>query len=98
MNNVDYKTLKVGDEFFECQYGINIHCRVLSDVIVSDYYDEFSKRNRTQYKWTAENVCNQEKIDFLITEGLECYGPRLYNSPQYARFKDGDMIFEFYGQ
>lgn len=98
MRDVDYTMLKVGDEFFECESGINIHCRVTSDVTVDDYYDDFSKENRKQYRWTAVNVYNDEEISYLITEGLEHYGPRLYSSPQYATVKNGNMEFKFYGQ
>lgn len=83
----EVKDLKVGDIIYECEYGTNIEVRVLSTPGRSQATEHLDYR--TQWSWKAENTQTGEVIDYLLTEGLSHYGPRLYRQPQYARVVDG---------
>lgn len=85
-------TFKVGDVFYECQSGANIEARVVEAPKMTRTDD-----GKTQWSWVAENTQNGERIDYLLTEGMTHYGPRLYRSPQYVRFRDGELIFPLVG-
>lgn len=86
-------TFKVGDIFYECQSGANIEARVIEapkKLVTGD--------GQTQWSWAAENTQNGERIDYLMTEGLPHYGPRLYREPQYCRFHNGELVFPLLGR
>ena len=87
--------LKVGDVIYECEGGINIEVRVESVPV-----EEEGHEGRRFWCWTAENTQDGTTINYSLTEGLSCYGPRLYRSPQYARIdpKTKEFIFELYGE
>lgn len=85
--------LQVGDIFYECEYGTNIEARITSAPVES-FSESLGKR---QWKWTAENTQNGKVIDYLLTEGLSHYGPRLYRQPQYIRFEDGKTTIPLMG-
>lgn len=78
---------EIGDIFYECEAGMNIEARVKTKPVseMTDIVGEMRK----QWRWTAENTQSGEEIAYLLTDGLSCYGPRLYRSPQYVMFKDG---------
>ena len=76
-----YKELKIGDVFYECQSGHNLKMIVTSTPIIKD----------GKITWTAKNMLGDE-VDYLVTEGLEHYCPRIYDRPQYVSIKDGKMI------
>lgn len=91
MNRLQLKDLKVGNIFYECQYGINIEFEV-SEVPVSSTVNLMGKE-RTQWTWKAKTKKGIEE-DFLLTEGLEHYGPKLYRAPQYVKVrKDGSLYY-----
>lgn len=86
-------TFKVGDIFYECQYGANLEARVTEAPTLKTLED-----GRRQWSWTAENTQNGEKIEYLVTEGLEHYGPRIYEEPQYFRFRDEELFYPLVGE
>lgn len=64
------------------QYG-NIELKVLEEPI-----ETFSESlNAHQLKWVCSAIASGEKLEYLITEGLEHYGPSLYNFPAYTFFQ-----------
>ena len=66
------KDLKVGDVFYECAAGYNLEMNVVDPIV---YENE-------QWKWVAEDV-DRNRVNYLITDGYEHYGPRIYKEPQY---------------
>jgi len=47
-----------------------------------EVYSESLQKN--QLMWTGINTSNGEEDNFLITEGLEHYGPSIYSYPAYV--------------
>ncbi len=88
----EIKDLKIGNIHYECQYGYNVKAQVISEPEPIVGVDE-----KPAWKWTAVNTQNGEEIEYMLTEGLSHYGPRLYWMPQYARFNDGKMVYELVG-
>ena len=85
--------IKIGTVFYECQSGMNIKARATTDPVSSEGID-----GRTYWQWKAVNVINDSEILYGLTEGLEHYGPRLYDSPQYiSRNSSGKMVFKLLG-
>lgn len=77
-------SFEIGDKYYECEMGINIECTVCSKPeCIGD----------GTWVWTAlDDVGN--RIDYRWTEGIsDCYGPRLYTSPQYCRIVGGVPVF-----
>lgn len=92
MSDLSPSDIKVGDIFYECEAGMNIEAKVTVAPIVSNEFE-----GRKQWSWKAENTQNGDTIDYLITEGLEHYGPRLYRQPQYCRVSNGEISFPLLG-
>jgi len=87
------KDLKIGNITYECQYGYNIKAKVTSEPEQVCGVDE-----KPAWKWKAVNTQNGEEIEYMLTEGLSHYGPRLYWMPQYAKFdKEKGFVYELYG-
>jgi len=84
--------LNIGDIIYECQYGENIEVRLTSNPVESPGFDDHK-----QWSWTAENTQNGEVINYLVTENLSHYGPRLYRTPQYCRIVNGVAQYKLYG-
>lgn len=84
--------LKIGDLFYECEGGMNIEAKVTEAVTEHEGFE-----GRKQWKWKAVNTQNGEEIDYLLTDGLSHYGPRIYGQPQYCHVKDGEFTFPLYG-
>ena len=84
--------LNVGDIFYECQSGMNIEAKVVTQPTSENI--DISGKERIQWKWLAVNTTTKEEIDYCLTEGLEHYGPRLYSEPQYVYVKDGNFEFK----
>lgn len=85
--------LAMGDVFYECEAGFNIEARVLTAPVE----DEKKVDGLRSWTWEAENTQDGSKINYRLTERLSHYGPRLYRSPQYATFKDGELSFKLVG-
>jgi len=84
--------LSVGDVIYECEMFMNVEARVTevpTCVVGQD--------GRKQWRWKAENTQNGSLIDYLLTEGLSHYGPRLYRNPQYAKIVEGKPVFKLVG-
>lgn len=88
MSKIKPQSIKPGDLFYECASGMNIEAVAVSPVVESK--SNFDK-DRKQWSWTARNTQTGDLINYLQTEGLEHYGPRLYSSPQYVRLMDKDF-------
>ena len=79
----ELKEMKVGEVYYESsQYG-NIKFTVKSAPV--ETYNEGLQRN--QIRWVGA-VEGSEDIHFLTTEGLEHYGPRIYDFPAYVGVKE----------
>jgi hypothetical protein len=83
----EVKDLKAGDVIYECQYATNIEVRLKSAPKLIGMVD-----GRNQWEWCGENTQTGEVIDYLLTEGLSHYGPRLYRKPQYVRFSGNGQV------
>jgi hypothetical protein len=64
--------LNVGDVFYEFAYGENLEMTVVEEVT----------HENGQYRWIAEDK-NGERFNYLITDGYEHYGPKIYSMPAY---------------
>lgn len=69
----DPMVLKVGDVFYESDYGINYKMTVTK----APSFDN------DQWRWEAKNSAGSE-VGYLITKGFEHYGPRIYTFPAYT--------------
>lgn len=69
---INLDELKVGDVFYECEYGTNLRMVVTKPIIFEN----------DQWKWKAIDEDGKE-VDYLITKGYEHYGPKLYSYPAY---------------
>jgi len=49
-------------------------------------------------EWGAVNTENSEPIAYLLTEGFEHYGPRIYAQPEYGYLKEGEWVTPLLGQ
>lgn len=85
-------SLSVGDVFYECEGGMNLESRVTEAPVETKGYE-----GRKKWTWKAVNTQNGGEINYLLTEGLSHYGPRLYRQPQYCRFINGEMDFPLLG-
>ena len=85
--------LRPGDVFYECESGMNIRARVTTLPLVGD--DGYE--GRRVLRWEAENTESGEPISYMLTEGLDHYGPRIYDAPQYARAKGGEWEYPLVG-
>jgi hypothetical protein len=64
--------LYIGSVFYECEYGMNLR-------MVTETRPIFENG---QWKWTARDP-DDELTYYLVTEGYEHYGPKLYSEPIY---------------
>ena len=69
---------EVGDIIYECSSGANVEVRIETKPV-----EVVVHKTRRALKWTATNTETGALIEYLITEGLEFYGPRLYRRPMY---------------
>ena len=72
--------LEIGDVFYECEYGINLRMTVQTKPI----------KENGQWTWKASTK-DGEEVSYLITEGLEHYGPRIYKTPMYLNMTDASV-------
>lgn len=86
MANFDYKKLKSGDVFYECSGGINIQAQAITSPVF----------NNDKWEWSAINMKTGEMISYMINVNYSHYGPKLYDSPQYVKIKDGEITVEYH--
>lgn len=82
---IDPKNLKIGELLYEYGYGHEIVSEVITTPISKevDMGDKFYK----QWSWKSKVVDSDSTIDYLITIGLEHYGPNIYDYPAYRIMK-----------
>lgn len=80
--------LQVGDIVYSCPQGQNIEIVITTAPYVDGEFD-----GRPKWRWQAK-LRSGEIVGYLLTEGLEHYGPRIYRGPQYVSLKDGAWHFE----
>jgi hypothetical protein len=84
--------LKAGTLFYECQSGLNIEAACLAAPAVSEGHG-----GRQHWTWPARNTQTGEVISYALTEGLEHYGPRIYEAPQYCGMRNASIVFPLMG-
>lgn len=65
------KELNVGDVFYERVWGDLLKMTVVEDVV----------QENGQWRWVAESDVG-ERIDYLLTDGYEHYGPKIYREDE----------------
>lgn len=78
--SLSYKELneiKIGDIFYECSQYCNIKFTVKTLPV------EIQNGDLTQLQWIGK-VEGEGDINYLITKGLEHYGPKIYKIPAYV--------------
>ena len=79
---IDYKNLKMGDVFYEYNpYAAGTLMYTVTEEPESQLVDLLGN-DMTQWKWVGTDE-NGNKRNFLVTEGLEHYGPKLSYEPDY---------------
>jgi hypothetical protein len=77
------KTIQVGDTLFDCSGGSNIEFSVTEGPT-----ETFSPElDSNQLRWKGVKPDGAE-MNFLITETLTHYGPRIYNHKAYTEPED----------
>lgn len=90
---MNYKTIRSGQLFYEQGALHSIEAVATQDCHKSGELD-----GRDQFRWTARNTQTGEEIDYLVTEGLEHYGPRVSAEPAYVRRnEDGSRTYPILG-
>lgn len=79
------KNLKAGMSIWECEYGINIPLLVLEDAV------ENTDSQGTFWICKVQNIRHGSKMNLMVREGYEHYGPKLYDEPAYF---DGNEEYE----
>ena len=92
IRDTEIMSLAVGDIIYECEMGMNLEARVTTAPIEEEGFE-----GRKKWSWTAKNTQNGQEINYLITEGMSHYGPRLYREPQYCGFANGEITFPLVG-
>lgn len=102
MSSIGFKQVaafKPGDIFYECEYGMNMEFCVLTAPVPREnggtYQDGTPYR---QLEWLAVNTQTGEMTEFLTTDLLMHYGPRMYTQPEYAAFVDGGWTTRLHGE
>lgn len=72
--NLIIENIKIGDIHYEFDYGFGIKSVVLTTPV---------RNNENQWTWTSKNVYTGEEIEYLVTEGFEHYGPKIYDYEAY---------------
>jgi hypothetical protein len=81
MNFEDIAKLQIGDEFRETAYGMTVELRVCTKPTNGEGFD-----GRPKLEWIAEDKTTGRKVEYMITKGLEHYGPQL---SRVLRAKEG---------
>lgn len=74
----EIKNIEKGTEFCESNYLLNVWYEMIDNPV-----EEFNGELK-QLKWQGKNKESGEIQDFLITEGLEHYGPSIYFTEAYV--------------
>jgi len=74
--SLKFSELHVGDRIFEEYFRTSYEVEVLTE-------PDFDPTDGG--KWCFKGMTVSGEIDFMMTEGLEHYGPRLERSAMYAR-------------
>ena len=72
------KNIKKGDILYECEAGSNIEFEVIEEP--TEIYSDSLEQN--QLKWVGKT--EKGTVNFLITEKLAHYGPKIYRHPIYT--------------
>lgn len=72
----------VGSVFWECNHYMGSVKFTVSHKPISQQF-KIGDRTYTQWIWKAVNEQGGEH-DFVLTDGLEHYGPSLYREPVYS--------------
>ena len=70
--------IKIGDIHYEYESNLGIIVEVLTLPIRND---------DSQWTWTSKKINDGKIINYLVTEGMEHYGPNLYTNEAYAGIK-----------
>lgn len=84
--------MTVGDRFYESEYGLNIWAEIESLPFIKEVEMGGTIGPRRQITFQALNVGTDGYIDYMITEGMEHYGCKLYLEPEMIVIRnDGEF-------
>ena len=89
------KDIEVGDVHYESEYGITLIVKVISPIVSVDVTKEFGELNgkpRFQHTWESQVIESKQMtvgqvVDYRLTDGMEHYGPSLYDYQAYIGMK-----------
>ena len=73
--NVIVEDIKIGDIHYEYDLGMGIKVEVITLPVRSE---------SGYWTWKSKQVSTGKEIDYGVTEGLEHYGPNLYDYEAYG--------------
>lgn len=79
------KKLQIGSKFEECEHGQCVWFDVIE--IPKEKYNEGLKEN--QLRWKGKAFFDGAIVDFLRTENLLHYSPKIYIDGDYPPFGEG---------
>lgn len=91
MSYLKPQDLKLGDKFYECEYGVNMEFEVV-EAPVSEQ-TEILDTTHLQWRWKGKRK-DGEIVEFLLTEGYGHYGPKIYSSPMYLKRVNNELVYE----
>ncbi len=83
--------LKIGDTLYEYGYGLELITKVITTPISTDI--EINNKLYKQWSWKSMVQNSNAIVDYVITEGMEHYGPKLYDYPAYSKTQYGIMRY-----
>lgn len=90
----DVANIVVGQVFYECESGRNIvaMCLTKAEIVAAD-------DGKRSARFKGLNLMSHEEINYMVTEGLMHYGPRLYTNPEYVKVAGpGEIEISYMGE
>lgn len=82
--SIDHTQFKVGDVFYEGKHDAPFTVTKDTETSVC----KIDGIDRIQWRWKAScPTWPDREVDYLITEGLEHYGPKIYSRPMYVNWR-----------
>lgn len=73
--NIVVEDIKIGDIHYEFEYNIGMKLEVIT----------LPEKNESgQWVWSSRNLKSGNIVNYLVTPGLEHYGPNLYDYEAYS--------------
>lgn len=79
---INIQTIKQGDTFYECDYGINVEYIALCDPYRAEQDSGWALLGKAISSSNPKDVLVDEQ-EFFCSDQYPAYGPKLYSYPAY---------------